>query len=70
MKDDGPAFPGWFQEDEGIHYHHGMSRRDWFAGMALTGILSRGGAKGEDGAEINAMDAFASADAMLKEAAK
>jgi hypothetical protein len=40
-KDGGPAFPGntpgnlWF----------GMSLRDWFAGQALAGLLSRDGYK-------------------------
>lgn len=39
IKDGGPAFPGddgW--TDRGTHYH-GMSLRDWFAGMALQGAM-------------------------------
>jgi len=66
-KDDGgPAFPCGNTPSEA----DGMSLRDWFAGMALSGILARGGTKDEDGAETNAMDAYASADAMLEEREK
>ena len=34
----GPAFP--VQERECMSAHDGMSLRDWFAGMALQGLLS------------------------------
>lgn len=38
MKDGGPAFPCIWPET--VTHTHGMTLRQWFAGMALTGILS------------------------------
>lgn len=48
IDDGGPAFPthpaqpnGLSGEEYGlIHGKNGLSRRDWFAGMALSGFLS------------------------------
>ena len=37
--DGGPAFPIWTQ-DMPIHGSPGMTLHDWFAGMALQGILA------------------------------
>ena len=75
MKDGGPAFPSDYEEySEQYHAvtsHHssGMSLRDWFAGMAAQGILSRQGIT-----EINSYDvaitAYLTADAMLEERKK
>ena len=74
MNDGGPAFPGWFKEDEGIHYHHGMSLRDWFAGKALQGELASQNAENGEWPEGHesalAERCYKIADAMLKEAAK
>lgn len=53
---DGPAFP----VDLGDMTTIGMSLRDWFAGQALGGILTRGG-----GPKV-ASEAYAVADAMIK----
>jgi len=48
--DGGPAFPGKHQENVGIPdlapkmiliEHGGMTLRDWFAGMALQGLIER-----------------------------
>ena len=43
MKDGGPAFPSktLTGASTALHdiYHPGMSLRDWFAGMALSGIM-------------------------------
>ncbi len=62
--DGGPAFPipdAHFPNGEIQFGCNGMTLRDWFAGQALAGMLSRGGWEAE-GASI---DAFMYADAML-----
>lgn len=44
-KNGGPAFPRpvSFSNEGGTHYGQtGMSRRDWFAGQALAGLLASG----------------------------
>jgi len=65
VKDGGPAFP-----NDGPDFRSnftGMSLRDWFAGQAVTGLLSTGDfATWGEVAE----DAYAFADAMLAERAK
>lgn len=82
-KDGGPAFPDlkaadWTDRDEGIpnsvvHWRAegGLTKREWFAGMALQGILAC--TKDYNGAEKNrgriAM-AYELADAMLAEGNK
>jgi len=38
LKGGGPAFP--HREYESRPFYHGMSLRDWFAGMAMQGMLS------------------------------
>ena len=46
----------------------GMTLRDWFAGMALSGIASlyvQAGGTSEDIAKVNAKVAYLMADAML-----
>jgi hypothetical protein len=53
--DGGPAFPVEFGTA-------GMTLRDWFAGMALSGLIITGDERHE---ECVAKDAFAHADAML-----
>jgi len=68
MNDGGPAFPVFGMTGPDEYYRQkGMSLRNWFAGMALNGMLTRGAARGEDGAQINAADAYTIADAMLEE---
>ena len=59
MTEDGPAFPG-------------MSLRDWFAGMALSGISDSDyiGKKDQEIAERFAFLAYLEADAMLNEREK
>jgi len=42
---DSPAFPTkeLYERKDGIvqaHWHQGLTKREWFAGMALTGILA------------------------------
>jgi hypothetical protein len=70
INDGGPAFPGddgW--TDRGTHYH-GMSIRDWFAGMALQGMLAANSPCMPEVSDKNvdaimAREAYNSADAML-----
>ena len=84
--DGGPAFPTpaletivQAQPDEPVDFHtvatgirEGMSLRDWFAGMAVTGIINDDGAKrkaaeqGVEGPEAIAYFAYKLADAMLR----
>lgn len=58
-RDGGPAFP--------VPYgarHSGMSLRDWFAGLALQGLLAEAGTYANF--DEPAKDAYEAADAMLK----
>ena len=62
IDDGGPAFPLTKIIDEEERFYHGLSMRDWFAGMALQGLTSR--------AEFSSMSALVDvtynyADAML-----
>lgn len=68
MNDGGPAFP----VDANLYAGNctGMTLRDWFAGMALQGMLATNpqGMKEENIDQIlarEAREAYASADAML-----
>ena len=77
IKDGGSAFPT--QHEETIHgkeysskhtvYNSGMSLRDWFAGMALQGIMAAPKRISVDCIDI-AIDAYKLADAMIKEKEK
>jgi uncharacterized protein YodC (DUF2158 family) len=61
VKDGGPAFP---IETTATPYAPGMTLRDWFAGMAMSGAL--GGTPGNHLAPHNlARESYAHADAML-----
>jgi hypothetical protein len=67
IDDGGPAFP---QNDAGvnrINNQDGMSLRDWFAGMALQGIIASG-CTDESGTIVAA--AYIYADIMLAERVK
>ena len=57
--DGGPAFP--------VLTSNGMSLRDWFAGVALQGLIANAGALPTDDLSFAAYDY---ADAMLKERSK
>ena len=66
MKDDGgPAFP----RVEGEHFFgaDGMSLRDWFAGLAMQGILASGD---DNDSKVIAIGSYGVADAMLDEREK
>jgi hypothetical protein len=62
----GPAFPVESPRFDGTQHSYGMTLRDWFAGLAMNGILANsdrfGGSAGRD-----AKEAYEFADAMLKE---
>ena len=59
MKNDGgPAFP--FSDDVDCE---GMSLRDWFAGLAMQGMMASGSQAPDDRL---AAEAYAAADAMLE----
>lgn len=69
----GPAFPS--HGTMGEVNHEGMSLRDWFAGMALTGLMATAhqmqmneAVRGErSDIELIAVAAFAIADAMIEQ---
>lgn len=59
------AFPVAMEAREGSEpVEYGMSLRDWFAGMALTGLISQS-PKEQSAAEF-ARQAYVCADAMIK----
>lgn len=68
----GPAFPHHIEHPNG-HWpevtHAGMTLRDWFAGKAMQGLFACP-MQPQSGPEMYARDAYAVADAMLKERSK
>ena len=66
IDDGGPAFPtdSESQVGERVWHFSGITKREWFAGMALQGALSRG----VEGVEVEriASDSFLMADAMVQ----
>ena len=74
MKDTGgPAFPGetFDEATANTFYRYGMTMRDWFAGMALSGWLaSFAGSSVALHPDNVAVDAYLFADAMLAERVK
>ena len=60
------AFPLVTQRPDGVvvEYNSGMDLRDWFAGKALTGLLTEASGDYEDGAIAEL--AYNLADAMMK----
>lgn len=62
------AFPGYYGETQ-MQSHPGMDLRDWFAGMALQGMLANPGRLIQK-PDIAAKDAYTTAAAMLAERAK
>jgi hypothetical protein len=46
IEDGGPAFPPGYEMDPNDHtkvVYHGLTKRDWFAGQALAGLLGNPG---------------------------
>lgn len=79
IKDGGPAFPR--PASKGINYltgeeeaivdpQRGMSLRDWFAGMALQGMLSDSHEQANKDILFLSESAYGYADAMLRVRAK
>jgi len=74
MKDGGPAFPA--QHFDLADGEHGMTLRDWFAGMAMQGFCSNpnAGRNPIESAnwlrESGAVSAYQMADAMIQERSK
>lgn len=67
-KDGGAAFP---LENKYANHHDGMSLRDWFAGMALQGLISKYGCTlYKDSEKKAARASYSFADAMLAEREK
>jgi len=66
MNDGGAAFPGNVGR---IHFHPGMSLRDYFAGMALEGLCAKPGFDEETHKNL-AEISYAYSDAMIKERSK
>lgn len=67
--DGGPAFPALAQVGDFAAAVGGLTVRDWFAGMALQGMLSSDGGSEGEGAYY-ATWAYIYADAMLAEREK
>lgn len=75
-EDGGSAFPNEGGPNSGLHSNPGMSLRDWFAGMAMQGILAGKASCPElwrdEMPDVTARQAYEHADFMLaarKEAA-
>ena len=66
QRDGGPAFPTVAKIEGG---YIGMSLRDYFAGMALQGMLTLGPIAGQDHIESQVQHCWRLADAMLKQRA-
>ena len=61
----GPAFPSAVLFDQAIVEKDGMTLRDWFAGMAMQGMLSNPDFNGASDASVAGF-AFRQADAMIE----
>lgn len=77
MKNEGgPAFPGEQGYIMGVGYNQtwepGMTLRQWYAGMALIGLMYRSRSFSPEviPEEVVAREAFQQADAMIKEWSK
>lgn len=68
----GPAFPNEINVDGRLVWNGGLTVRQWYAGMALQGMLAGEGATPDfDLTPFGiAMRAYAIADAMIKEGSK
>jgi hypothetical protein len=70
--DGGPAFPivaTTGDPRDGVYCANGLSIRDWFAGMALQGLIRHPDAVGEAEDTIAAW-AYAAADSMIQQREK
>ena len=60
----GSAYPYKDEDKYGPLYHKGMTLRDWFAGMAMQGLLSDGDIRWDNLNQVG-VDAYAIADTMI-----
>ena len=67
MNNGGPAFPCASDYPNGCESQSGMSLRDWFAGMALQGLLA---GRANIKFSADAQKAYEIADAMIAEREK
>lgn len=67
-EDGGPAFPRIWDDDTVEVDSPGMTLRDWFAGMAMQGLIAD--PKYFSYRERTSMDAYGYADAMIQERKK
>jgi hypothetical protein len=65
IDDGGQAFPHTHTSSLGISWQTGMSLRDWFAGMALQGLMAKTNVQYATAA-IDARAAYETADAMIE----
>ncbi len=65
QKDNSPAFPVGWRNQEGNLPSTGMTLRDYFAGQAITGLLFN--KKAFENTDMSAKWAYEIADAMLAE---
>ncbi len=72
MKDGGPAFPvpAELCQDLTVQEQRGMTLRDWFAGMAMQGMLANDIECGPEQVPIIVASAYILADAMIQERSK
>lgn len=72
IENGGPAFPGPDQMETQVDIHEGMTLLDWFAGLAMQGMLAypgderRGSYHSNSTPDLIAVDAYGLADAMLR----
>jgi hypothetical protein len=60
--------PFAFPTEDADKYHHGMTLRQWYAGMALQGLIAHEGPSTIPGCrEKDAKFCFEQADAMIEE---
>jgi hypothetical protein len=70
INDGGSAFPMGYHPEGNNADHTGMSLRDWFAGMAMQGLLSKDYYSFTSDLDDAVIQAYKVADAMIAERKK
>ena len=67
-----PAFPFEYKNQDGTTYKYGLNKREYFAGLAMQGLLARSDYKnGHEQIPINlSVDAVRFADELLTQLSK
>ena len=66
-----PAFPTEPNTKPGVYVHHGLTKREYFAGLAMQGLLAHTGSFGEPGSPgVLSCRSVQLADALIAELAK